>query len=164
MFLTDANVFIEAKNRYYDFDICPGFWDWMDTQMPVQKICSIMPVYDELVHGGDNLAQWIKDRKGDGRFLRVEDPATQTLFARVAATVQSGPFRLEAKAQFLAGADPWLVAKAGTIGATVVTQEKYQAGVIRRVPLPNICQEFGVPFVDTFELLKRGAAKFKMAA
>lgn len=30
MFLLDANVFIEAKNRYYGFDICPGFWRWLD--------------------------------------------------------------------------------------------------------------------------------------
>ncbi len=30
MYLFDANVFIEAKNRYYAFDICPGFWEWMD--------------------------------------------------------------------------------------------------------------------------------------
>ena len=25
-YLLDANPFIEAKNRYYGFDICPGFW------------------------------------------------------------------------------------------------------------------------------------------
>lgn len=162
MFLTDANVFIEAKNRYYDFDICPGFWDWMDTQMPAHNVCSIMPVYDELAGGGDSLAQWIKDRRNDGRFLKVDDMSAQTLFARVAATVQAGAYRLEAKAQFLAGADPWLVAKAGVTGATVVTQEKFQAGALRRVPLPNICQEFRVPFIDTFELLKLGAAKFKI--
>lgn len=164
MFLTDANVFIEAKNRYYDFDICPGFWDWMDAQLPLLNVRSIVPVYGELVDGGDNLAQWIKDRKDDGRFLKVDDLATQTLFAKVAAAVQSGPFKPEAKAQFLSGADPWLIAKAGAIGATIVTQEKFQAGVQRRVPLPNICREFRVPFVDTFELLKHGAAKFKMAA
>ncbi len=164
MFLTDANVFIEAKNRYYDFDICPGFWDWMDAQVPGQKVCSITPVYDELADGGDSLAQWIKDRKNDGRFLKVDDAAAQKLFAHVATTVQAGAFKPEAKAEFLAGADPWLVAKARAIGATVVTQEKFQAGALRRVPLPNICQAFDVPYIDTFELLKQGAAKFKMAA
>ena len=26
-YLLDSNVFIEAKNRYYAFDICPGFWE-----------------------------------------------------------------------------------------------------------------------------------------
>ncbi len=29
-YLLDANVFIDAKNRYYGFDFCPGFWDWVD--------------------------------------------------------------------------------------------------------------------------------------
>jgi len=28
-YLIDANVFIEAKNRYYGFDICPAFRDWL---------------------------------------------------------------------------------------------------------------------------------------
>ena len=27
MYLIDSNVFIEAKNRYYAFDIAPGFWE-----------------------------------------------------------------------------------------------------------------------------------------
>ena len=29
-YLVDANVLIEAKNRYYAFDIAPGFWKWLD--------------------------------------------------------------------------------------------------------------------------------------
>lgn len=97
MFLTDANVFIEAKNRYYDFDICPGFWDWMDAQVPEMKVCSIKPVYNELAGGGDSLSRWVKDRRADGRFLKVDDVAAQTFFARVAATVQAGAFKPEAR-------------------------------------------------------------------
>lgn len=30
-FLVDADVFIAAKNRYYAFDICPGFWNSLET-------------------------------------------------------------------------------------------------------------------------------------
>ena len=30
--LLDADTLIDAKNRYYDFDVCPGFWDWIDQQ------------------------------------------------------------------------------------------------------------------------------------
>lgn len=30
MHLVDANVLIEAKNRYYAFDIAPGFWAWLE--------------------------------------------------------------------------------------------------------------------------------------
>lgn len=28
-YLLDANTFIEAKNRYYSMNICPGFWQWI---------------------------------------------------------------------------------------------------------------------------------------
>ena len=28
-YLLDANVLIEAKNRYYGLDFCPAFWDWL---------------------------------------------------------------------------------------------------------------------------------------
>ena len=28
-YLLDTNIFIEPKNSYYDFSICPGFWDWL---------------------------------------------------------------------------------------------------------------------------------------
>ena len=27
--ILDANAFIEPKNRFYAFDICPGFWDFV---------------------------------------------------------------------------------------------------------------------------------------
>ncbi len=27
VFVLDSDVFIAAKNAYYAFDICPGFWD-----------------------------------------------------------------------------------------------------------------------------------------
>ena len=28
-YLLDANVFIEAKKRWYGFDFCPSFWEWL---------------------------------------------------------------------------------------------------------------------------------------
>ena len=28
-YLLDANVFIEGSKRYYGFDFCPAFWDWL---------------------------------------------------------------------------------------------------------------------------------------
>ncbi|WP_167202263.1 DUF4411 family protein [Actinomyces respiraculi] len=30
MYLVDANILIKVKNRYYAFDIAPGFWAWLD--------------------------------------------------------------------------------------------------------------------------------------
>lgn len=30
MYLLDANIFIQAKNRHYAFDVVPGFWRWLE--------------------------------------------------------------------------------------------------------------------------------------
>jgi len=27
LYIIDSDVFIAAKNQYYAFDLCPGFWD-----------------------------------------------------------------------------------------------------------------------------------------
>lgn len=40
------------------------------------------------------------------------------------------------------------------VGATVVTHEKPNPHVQRRVPIPNVCHALGVPYVDTFEMLR----------
>lgn len=60
MYLVDANVLIEAKNRYYAFDIAPGFWDWLDHAHDHSMACSINAVRDELVNGNDELAEWAR--------------------------------------------------------------------------------------------------------
>lgn len=60
MYLVDANVLIEAKNRYYAFDIAPGFWTWLDQAHRQAVACSIEAVRDELVVGGDELAEWAR--------------------------------------------------------------------------------------------------------
>lgn len=160
MYLIDSNIFIEAKNFYYAFDICPGFWEWMDMAVANDDVRSITKVYDELADGGDELATWVKGRKGDGRFLGITDPQTQIAFRQIAAEVQRGPWRDPAKADFLAKADPWLIAKAKALGATVVTHEKADANALRRVPLPSICARFGVHTIDTWALLRGRATRF----
>ena len=51
MYLLDTNVLIEAKNRYYAFDIAPGFWAWLDRAHDQKLACSIEAVRDELLAG-----------------------------------------------------------------------------------------------------------------
>jgi predicted nucleic acid-binding protein len=160
MYLFDANVFIEAKNRYYAFDICPGFWEWMDFIVTRGEVFSIGMVCDELAKGNDELAEWAKTRKGADWFLDVSDQATQKAFAAIAAGVQGEPFKDAAKMKFLSGADPWLVAKAVNLGATVVTHETHDALAKKRVPLPNICEKWNVSFTNSFEVLRKLSASF----
>ena len=46
-FLLDTNVFIEPKNRFYPFDIVPGYWDLLEKELGGDSVQSIMKVYDE---------------------------------------------------------------------------------------------------------------------
>lgn len=50
-YLLDSDVFIQAKNLHYGFDICPGFWDWIDMQRQFGTVVSIEKVRDELIGG-----------------------------------------------------------------------------------------------------------------
>jgi hypothetical protein len=67
MYLLDANVFIDAKNRYFAFDIVPAFWDWLVAQHQAGKLFTVQAVYDEIVDGGDDLAAWMKAQSASFR-------------------------------------------------------------------------------------------------
>jgi len=162
MNLLDANVFIEAKNFYYRFDTFPGFWEWLDAQRANGELASIGPIRDELLKGNDDLAAWIKDRKKTGWFLAVDDMDTQRNLAQIADWVMAQPFKEAAKSEFLGGGDPWLIAKAKTIGATVVTQETFDAKSRKKVKIPNVCDAFNVLWIDTFDMIQQTGATFTL--
>ena len=62
-------------------------------------------------------------------------------------------FKPEAKAEFAQAADGWIAAYAKVNGNTLVTQEEHAPDAKKRVPLPNVCKQFGVDYVDTFAML-----------
>ena len=59
-YLLDSNIFIQAKNLHYGFDFCPAFWDWLDAGNRSGSVFSIEKVRDELIIGGDDLAEWAR--------------------------------------------------------------------------------------------------------
>ena len=87
IYLLDANTLIEAKNRYYQMSICPGYWDLLLKANQAGKVNSIRSVRDELKRGNDKLAEWAKEHAP--LFLDESDDATQTAFAEVAQPLAS---------------------------------------------------------------------------
>lgn len=159
IYLIDSNIFIEAKNRYYGFDFCPAFWDFLDKEISKTTIFSIKEVYTELSKGNDDLALWIKDRKDTSFFITVDDEETQKEFIKIAQYVQSN-FSQEEVNKFLSVADPWLIAKAKVLGATIVTHEVLAPTNTKKVKIPNICTHFGVNYSNPFNMLRDLGAKF----
>lgn len=154
LYVLDANVFIEAHRRYYAFDICGGFWDCLLHHHYAKRIISIDRVRDELLTG-DALEDWINDTAPDELFATTADPKVARHFAGMMSWVQAqSQFKREAKAEFARVADGWVVAYAKTHNAVVVTHEEYAREARKRVPLPNVCKQFGVDYVDTFKMLR----------
>ena len=166
-FLLDANVFIEAHKKYYAFDICSGFWKALERQYRLGTLASIDRIKLELTQGRkkdeepDALSDWANKSAPVGFFKGTTDIAVIKTFGDMAKWVQgSQQFKDPAKQKFADVADGWLIAYAKENGLIVVTHEQYAPEVQNKVPIPNVCIEFGVEFTDTFDMLRELKEEF----
>ncbi|MDE3226391.1 MAG: DUF4411 family protein [Nitrospirota bacterium] len=160
VYVLDANVFIQAARRYYAFDLAPRFWDSLVSHAANGQIRSIDRVKQELERGNDELAEWIETNFGNAVVSTDEADIIQ-IFGEIMVWMQAqGQYTDAAKADFASGADGWLVAYGKVKGCVVVTHEVLNPDIKRKVPIPNVCQAFDVPFIDTFEMLRRLGVRF----
>lgn len=156
-YLLDANVFIEAKNRYYGFDFCPAFWDWLDVRNSAGSVYSIERVGEELGAVEDEVSNWAAARN-ESFFLR---PDSQTLPAlvRVSAWATGQSYEASAVNTFLQAADYYLVGQALARGDTVVTQEVASTSR-KKIKIPDACIGLGISHVTPFAMLRHEKARF----
>ncbi len=159
-YLLDANVFIEAKRRYYAFDLCPGFWDALILHQTNTRLCSIDRVKNELERGKDDLTEWATSILPDTFFGITNENAVVNCFAEVVRWVQNQQFSQEAKAEFVNGVDAWLIAYAKAKKMILVTHEVLAPEARKKVPIPNVCVAFNVQYRDTFEMLRKLETRF----
>ena len=160
MRLLDANVFITAKNTYYGLDLVPAFWAWLDARAAGGELASTDMIYEELRAGGDDLADWVKERKEV--MFHVESASATVanhvdVLARWAA--QEG-YKQHVIAEFLDCADPFLIGAAASSGCTVVTLETSAGGKRKKVKIPDACSRLNVPYENTFEMMRALGARF----
>ena len=160
-YLLDANVFITAKNSYYAFAICPGFWDGIICHHKTGEIFSIDKVKDELLAGKDDLVEWVKNKLPASFFISTDGSVTSSYRAVISWLESNEQYYRYATAKFAGGADGWLVAHAMVNGFTVVTNEQPRPGKRNAVPLPDVCKHFGVTCVGPFAMLKDLGLQFK---
>ncbi len=156
-YLLDANVFIEAKQRYYGMDFCPAFWDWLVEQNVAGRVFSIQKVGDELAAVSDELANWASAR-GEVLFLPPDEAMLGSL-ATVGEWVRKQSYRPAAVGAFLEDPDYYLIAYAHAHSHVVVTHEVPSDGV-RQVKIPNVCISIGIKFMTVFEMLRMERARF----
>lgn len=49
MYLLDSDVFIQAKNRHYGFDIVPAWWDWLEQAHQDGRVFTVQACRDEVL-------------------------------------------------------------------------------------------------------------------
>ena len=156
-YLLDANVFIEAKNRYYGFDFCPAFWDWLIARNVERQVLSIEKVGDEIEAGGNDPADWVRER-GNGFFVKPT-PDVLVALGQVNDRAVAQTCDPVAVTMFMEGADRYLVAHALAGGHEVATLET-PSGSRKRIKIPNACIALGVTCVTPFEMPRRERARF----
>ena len=120
---------------------------------------SIDKVRSEIRHP-EALVAWTRNLP-KGFFVSTDKKPIEEAFVSMANWVEDNEqFLLRAKTEFLRVADGWLAAYAQVRGATLVTDEKFDPAVKRRVPLPNICREFNVSYANSFTMLRYLGVRF----
>lgn len=146
---------MEAVRRYYAFDLVPAFWDHLIRLASEGRICSVDRIKKQLEDGNDKLAEWIKEGNLRNVFASTEQDDVIQAYREIMIWVQNNTqFFDAAKQKFADDPDGWLVAYAKAKQKIVVTHEEYRPDVKKRVPIPNICRQFGVVYVNTFDMLR----------
>ena len=121
---------------------------------------SIDRVRDEIRINKDSLTAWVKQTPNELFVSSAEQPVVDAFGKMMDWVQKNGQFRPEAKAEFASVADGWVAAYAKVHDAIVVTHEVFNADVRKRVPLPNVCRQFGLGYRDTFEMLRKMDVRF----
>lgn len=162
-FYLDSDVFIAAKNAYYAFSICPGFWKSLIHHHGKDRVFSIDQVKREILAGreSEDLVQWVKNDLPAEFFLGTDEEKVVDAYAEVMLWVQRNPQYSEpAKAKFATEADGWLVAYANVHKGIVVTNEQPQPNSRSRILLPDVCNHFKAEYRNTFFMLKELKIRF----
>lgn len=155
VFVVDSNILIQAKNSYYAFDVCRGFWNSLVRNTSEGRVVTIQGVVDEILVGSDELSEWVDSKFPNDGIKDESDSSTQQSYAAIIDWVESSTqFTRAAKDEYARVADGWLIAFAHAHGYTIVTHEVHDPNIKRRVPIPNVCNRFDVPYINTFQMLR----------
>jgi len=159
-YVLDANVFIEAFQRYYAFDIAPSFWNLLVSQAMNGRVISIDRVKDELIARDDELSVWAYHEFSPYFMPSTTDQQILQNYGILMnwAQAQKKRFKNGAIRDFSQShkADAWLIAYVmSNPGHILVTEEKYDPNNRKKILIPVVCREFHVPWIDTFDMLRR---------
>ena len=153
-YLFDTNVFITAKNTYYATDIAPSFWQHLEFVIKKDKVIIIDKVYQEILKGGDELANWMRETCSSKTVLSTFPQVLKNYTEIIVSISSNDQYSQSAKDEFARVADSWLLAHSYQNECCIVTNEKYEPNIKRKVKIPNICELFHIPYINLFRFMR----------
>jgi predicted nucleic acid-binding protein len=149
----DTNVFIEAWNKYYSQELCPDYWNLLESLAEQKTIFCPVEVRYEIEQIDDELAAWVKRRPY--LFKDVTDRVNHHM-----RSIMSTYPRLVDSTRKRSMADPWVIAHAIAENAVVVTKEVPAGDHTPRVKIPDVCNALGVAWMNDFDFLDTIGVRF----
>ena len=147
----DANVLIQAWQKYYAPKFCLQYWTLLDELGAQNTIFLPQKVYEEITRTEDDLAKWLKNSNIPK--YKIDEPVTICLKKIYAANTNHKYLVDNTKQRSLA--DPWVIAHAINENACVVTkEEKVTAANTAKIKIPNVCDNMGVRWINDFQLVE----------
>jgi len=164
IYCLDANVLIQAWQKYYAPEICPDYWEVLNTLgkqglifIP-EEVKNEIVVIDDKEKRQDDLSKWLKRssipvKKSTGSVIRCWQNILQ-------ANTQHKFLVDNVKMRSLA--DPWVISHAMDQHAIVVTKEDPVTAPSAKKPItiPNVCDNMGIRCIDDFAFVKEIGLKF----
>jgi hypothetical protein len=158
LYLLDANVLIDAHNKYYAADMVPEFWDWLLHCAVNGTIAMPLETFEEVRGGADArrdlLNEWVCREDVEEALVLKEEvdlDAVATVISTYAPDLNDNEIEQ-------VGRDPFLIAY-GLLdhnGRCIVSNEVSKPSKQRaNKKVPDICRELSVPCCDTFAMLRR---------
>ncbi|MDP1727354.1 MAG: DUF4411 family protein [Bacteroidota bacterium] len=153
----DANVLIQAWQKYYSPKFCPDYWNILNELGLKNRIFIPEQVYDEITRTEDDLSKWLK--KSDIPIRKIEEQVIKCLQEIYSNNPSHKSLVDNTKSRSLA--DPWVIAHAMNEKATVVTkEEKVTALNSNKVKIPNVCDNMNVRWINDFDFINELNIKF----
>jgi predicted nucleic acid-binding protein len=150
-FCLDANVLIEAWNKYYSPDLCADYWKLLNEFGEKNIIFLPSMVYNEITRTEDKLSKWLKQSKIPK--LEITEKVTNCLQEIYDKDPKHETLVDNTKGRSIA--DPWVIAHAMSENATVVTkEEKVTASNTTKIKIPNVCESMNIKYINDFQMIR----------
>lgn len=154
-YVFDSDSLINLFKHYYPKRF-PTLWEMFNALVSEGKLISVREVFNEIGSSEDLLGVWAKEHKNR---LFVESTREELQFVGEIFQVQHFQAMIRKQERFKGKpvADPFVIARAKILNASVVTQEKKTDNAAK---IPNVCGHFNVSCVNLEGFMKKESWTF----